>query len=118
MDAGCGEAMIRLHICRRSAFHVSMGPRLVAAQSMLLAKRMCGGIESVIGNRVQSKDGESEATMSMWLLARSEEREGEAATAAFRAVTYVEGEGIRSVAPERSSSCGWRAPLTSYIGMS
>ena len=56
---------MRLHICRRSPDQVSIGPKAVEAQSILRANCMWLGIESEVGNRVQSKEGASEATSSI-----------------------------------------------------
>lgn len=63
--------MIRLHICRKSELQNSIGPSEVCDQSIDLAKRMCCGIESVIGRRVQSNEGASVGASAIWLTDQS-----------------------------------------------
>lgn len=116
--AGWGLAIIKLHICLRSELQFSIGPNEVFAQSIDLAKRICAGIESVIGNRVQSKEGESAGTTGMRLLALSTELAREVSEAGFaKGLTYVEALGRRAVASERSVCCGTRTSLRFVSGV-
>ena len=98
--AGCGEAMMRLHIWRRSGPQLSIGPKEVEAQSMERANWMCGGIASVIGNLVQSKLGVATGVMAMWLLNQLTLVNAEASgiICAVLCVTYFKGlsKGSRS----------------------
>jgi hypothetical protein len=71
-------------------------------------------MDSDRGKRVQSKDGASEGTIGMWLLSWSEDFEGDTGSLTTED-TYVELDGRRSVAPERSSRAGIMAPLISAL---
>ena len=55
MAAGCGLAIMRLHICRKSEDQYSIGPNGVDDQSTLLANWIWRGRLSERGSRVQSK---------------------------------------------------------------